>query len=186
MLTLTQQPELKQRNEWLEAASAQHDKRLAQRIEEQHTKKERELLGELAYVKRQLEALQRKLFGQSHGELISAAQLQLALSELDREEAEPEEAAKEVIAYTRRRSSPEEAQARLPANMETITEEIIPAQVYCPCTRRPGSHPSDDHSLESMRRNPGRAHNLRSGLAALVQSGVTRRLGLRRQCARNG
>ena len=124
MLTLTEQIELKQRAERLEAANAQH------------LKKEHELRGEIAehkaeltYLQRQLEALKRKLFGQSRGEQISAAQLQLALNELDREEAQQQEAAKEVIAYTRRRPSPEQALTRLPENLETITEEIIPEEV---------------------------------------------------------
>lgn len=87
------------------------------------------LLAELAYVKRQLEALKRKLFGQSRGEKISEAQSQLALSELEKEIAEQTEAAKEVIGYNRRCPTPEEATARIPEELETITEEIIPEEV---------------------------------------------------------
>jgi len=87
------------------------------------------LLAELAYVKRQLEALKRKLFGTSRGEQVSAAQLQLALAQLEQEVAAQTAAAKEVAAHTRRDARRAEAQARLPEDLETVTEEIIPAEV---------------------------------------------------------
>lgn len=87
------------------------------------------LNAEMAYMQRQLEALKRKLFGQSRGEQISEAQLNLALDEMERERAQQEEVPKEVIGYTRRRPQAEESQARLPEGLETITEEIIPEAV---------------------------------------------------------
>lgn len=87
------------------------------------------LRAELTYVKRQLEALKRKLFGTSRGEQVSAAQLQLALAELEQENTAQAEAPKEVIAYSRREPRAAETQARLPEELETITEEIIPAEV---------------------------------------------------------
>ena len=89
------------------------------------------LRAELAHVKRQLEALKRKLFGSARGEQVSAAQLQLALAELEQENTAQAEAPKEVIAYTRREPRPAEAQARLPEELETITEEIdvVPMKV---------------------------------------------------------
>ena len=88
-----------------------------------------ELRSELLYLERKMEALKRELFGQSRGEQISAAQLQLALQELEREKIAQEEAAKEVIGYTRRRPRPEEALERLPEALETVTEEIVPEEV---------------------------------------------------------
>jgi hypothetical protein len=70
---LAEQSELKTSNQRLQEELVQRDRRL-----EQHEKTQRELSAELAYVKRQLEALKRKLFGQSRGEHVSEAQLQLA------------------------------------------------------------------------------------------------------------
>ncbi|WED66365.1 IS66 family transposase [Synoicihabitans lomoniglobus] len=87
------------------------------------------LNAEMAYMQRQLEALKRKLFGQSRGEQVSEAQLNLALDEMERERAQQEEVPKEVIGYARRRPQAEESQARLPEDLETITEEIIPEEV---------------------------------------------------------
>tara|TARA_R110002050_G_scaffold98609_1_gene204817 strand:+ start:124 stop:1644 length:1521 start_codon:yes stop_codon:yes gene_type:complete len=116
VLTLEEQADLKTRYSELQ--------RQVVRQEQERS----ELKAELAYVKRQLEALKRQLFGQSRGEQVSAAQLQLALAELDREEAEQAEVPKEVIGYTRRRTTPAEA-TRLPEDLETITEEIVPAEV---------------------------------------------------------
>tara|TARA_R110002167_G_C12663574_1_gene650147 strand:+ start:412 stop:1980 length:1569 start_codon:yes stop_codon:yes gene_type:complete len=131
VLTLAEQTELKTRNQQLEAAAVQRDRHL-EKLAQDNEKKEREkreLLAELAYVKRQLEALKRKLFGRSRGETISEAQLQLALSELEKEIAEQTEAAKEVIGYSRRRPDPKEVTARIPEELETITEEIVPTEV---------------------------------------------------------
>ena len=87
------------------------------------------LNAEMTYLRRQLEALKRHLFGASRSEQISEAQLNLALAEMEREAAAHETSAKEVIGYTRQRPKPEEAQARLPEDLETITEELIPAEV---------------------------------------------------------
>lgn len=128
MLTLAEQTQLKRNNERLIAEVAERDRRIETQAQE-HEKKERQLLGELTYVKRQLEALKRELFGSPRSERISDEQLQLAINELEREIAEHEALAKEVIGYTRRRPKPEDAQARLPEDLETITEEIIPEEV---------------------------------------------------------
>ena len=124
MLTLAEQNEIKARNASLETEVSERDRRLKSQDREK-----RELLAELDCVRRQLEALKRKLFGQSRGEKMSEGQLQLALSELEKEQAEQTQAAKEVIGYTRRRPDPEEATARIPEELETITEEIIPEEV---------------------------------------------------------
>jgi transposase len=124
VLTLDEQAELKTRTVRLQTALSERDRRI-----EELEKSERSLNGELAYVKRQLEALKRKLFGAARSERISETQLQLAITELEREIAEHEEAAKEVIGYTRRRPQPEQAEARLPEELETVTEEIIPEEV---------------------------------------------------------
>jgi len=55
------------------------------------------LTSEMAFAKRQIEALKRKLFGQLRGEEVSEAQLNLALSELENEALAQREAIKEVI-----------------------------------------------------------------------------------------
>lgn len=88
-----------------------------------------ELGEEMVYLKRQLEALKRQLFGQSRSEHVSEAQLNLTLEAMEREDAEQAAVPKEVIGYTRRKPKPEEAQTRLPEELETVTEEIIPAEV---------------------------------------------------------
>ena len=124
MLTPAEQTELKQRNERLVDEVAVRDRRI-DKLEQS----ERQLLGELAYVKRQMEALKRKLFGSPRSERISDEQLQLAVAELEREVAEHQEVPKEVIGYARRRPKPEEAMARLPEDLETVTEEIVPDEV---------------------------------------------------------
>jgi len=89
----------------------------------------RDLSSELAYAKRQIEALKRKLFGSPACEKISDEQLALALAELDKEEAEQAATEKEVIGYARRKPRPAEAIARIPEDIETITEEIVPDEV---------------------------------------------------------
>ena len=131
MLTLVEQAELKAQNAALETKVSERNERLEKlaRDNKKQEREKRDLLAELAYVKRQLEALKRKLFGQSRGETISEAQLQLALSELEKEIVEQTEAAKEVIGYSRRGPTDEESTARIPEELETITEEIIPAEV---------------------------------------------------------
>ena len=98
MLTTSEQTQLKARNGRLEEALSERDRRL-ERLAQSHAKKKRaltrekgelaqakrELESELLYVRRQLEALKRKLFGQSRSEQVSAAQLQLALQEMEQE-----------------------------------------------------------------------------------------------------
>lgn len=123
MLTLEEQAGLKTQNIELRAELLERERQLAE-----GDRQKRDLLAELAYVKRQLEALKRKLFGQTRGEQVSAAQLQLALAELEREAVEHAEVPREVIGYSRRRSPPEET-PRLPENLETITEELVPPEV---------------------------------------------------------
>jgi transposase len=88
-----------------------------------------ELNAEMGYIRRQMEALKRHLFGASRSEQISEAQLNLALAEMEREDVTQDAAAKEVIGYTRQRPKSGDAQARLPEDLETITEEIIPEEV---------------------------------------------------------
>ncbi|MGY8717580.1 MAG: IS66 family transposase [Verrucomicrobiia bacterium] len=135
MLTTLEQTQLKARNGQLEEELSDRDRRL-ERLAESHAKKERELTqakreleSELLYVRRQLEALKRKLFGQSRSEQVSAAQLQLALQELEQEALAQLAATREVVGYTRERARPEAAATKLPEELETITEEIIPAEV---------------------------------------------------------
>lgn len=128
VLTLAEQTELKQCNERLTAEVTMRERRIEE-LARENEKKQRELLAELAYVKRQMEALKRKLFGAPRSERISDEQLQLAIDQLEQEIAAHETAAREVIGYTRRRPSGDGAAARLPEQLETITEEIIPAQV---------------------------------------------------------
>jgi transposase len=89
----------------------------------------RDLSSENRYLKRQLEALKRKFFGSPASERISDGQLALALAELDEEEAEQAATEKEVIGYARRKPRPGEAVSRLPEDVETITEEIVPEEV---------------------------------------------------------
>ncbi|MCH6259484.1 hypothetical protein MLD52_23210, partial [Puniceicoccaceae bacterium K14] len=62
-----------------------------------------DLQSELAYVRRQMEALKRKLFGSPTSEKVSDEQLQLALSDLEKEKLEQVESEKEVIGYCRRK-----------------------------------------------------------------------------------
>ncbi|MCH6259508.1 hypothetical protein MLD52_23330, partial [Puniceicoccaceae bacterium K14] len=62
-----------------------------------------DLQGELAYVRRQMEALKRKLFGSPASEKVSDEQLRLALSDLEKEKLEQVESEKEVIGYCRRK-----------------------------------------------------------------------------------
>jgi len=83
----------------------------------------------LVYVRRQWEALKRKLFGQSRSEQVSAAQLQLALQEMQQEALAQLAATTEVVGYTRERARPEAPATKLPEELEPITEEIIPAEV---------------------------------------------------------
>ena len=89
----------------------------------------RGLSSELLYLKRQLEALKRKFFGSPASERISDEQLSLALAQLDEEEAEQAATEKEVIGYARRKPRPAEAIARLPEDIETVTQEIVPEEV---------------------------------------------------------
>src|SRR5690606_36405883 len=70
VLTLAEQTELKQCNERLTAEVAMRERRIEQ-LARENEKKQRELLAELAYVKRQMEALKRKLFGAPRSERIS-------------------------------------------------------------------------------------------------------------------
>ncbi|MCH6259464.1 hypothetical protein MLD52_23110, partial [Puniceicoccaceae bacterium K14] len=85
-----------------------------------------DLQGELAYVRRQMEALKRKLFDSPASEKVSDEQLQLALSDLEKEQVESE---KEVIGYCRRKPKAKEAISKLPEDIETIVEEIVPDEV---------------------------------------------------------
>ena len=110
MLTLEEQSELKNENDGLR-------------------REVRGLSSELAYARRQIEALKRKLFGSPASEKISDAQLTLALAELDREEAEQAATEKEVIGYARRKPRPAEAVAKIPEDIETVTVEIVPEEV---------------------------------------------------------
>lgn len=88
-----------------------------------------ESVQEITYLKRQIEALKRKIFGAARSERISDAQLQLALDELQKEASEQEEVPAEVISYHRRKARREEPVARLPEDIEVVTEEIIPEEV---------------------------------------------------------
>ena len=124
VLTLDGQDGFKTQAERLRGALVERDRRI-----DELEKSERLLASELVYVKRQLEALKRKLFGQSRGEKISEAQLQLALEAMEREIAEHAQVPKEVLGYNRRKPKPEEATARLPEELETVTEEIVPEEV---------------------------------------------------------
>lgn len=87
------------------------------------------LSSENRYLRRQLEALKRKFFGSPASERISDEQLDLALAELDKEQAEQVASEKEVIGYARRKPKPAEAIARLPEDIETVTTEILPEEV---------------------------------------------------------
>ena len=89
----------------------------------------RDLSSENRYLKRQIEALKRKFFGSTASERISDEQLTLALAELESEELEQRAGEKEVIGYARRNPGPREAVAKLPEDLETVTEEIVPGEV---------------------------------------------------------
>ncbi|MEM9159871.1 MAG: IS66 family transposase [Verrucomicrobiota bacterium] len=89
----------------------------------------RDLFSENGYLKRQIEALKRKLFGSPACERISDAQLTLALAELDQEQAEQAATEKEVIGYARRKPRSAEAVAKIPEDIETVTVEIVPEEV---------------------------------------------------------
>ncbi|MCH6259373.1 IS66 family transposase [Puniceicoccaceae bacterium K14] len=88
-----------------------------------------DLQGELAYVRKQMEALKRKLFGSPASEKVSDEQLQLALAELEKETLEQTESEKEVIGYCRRKPKLKEAISKLPEDIETIVEEVVPEEV---------------------------------------------------------
>ena len=75
-----------------------------------------------------IDALKRKLFG-PRSEQVSHAELVQATLELGLEKAAQAETPREVIGYTRRTPKPQDATATLPDHLETITEEIIPAEV---------------------------------------------------------
>ncbi|MCH6259480.1 transposase, partial [Puniceicoccaceae bacterium K14] len=55
--------------------------------------------------------------------------LQLALSELEKEKLEQAESEKEIIGYSRSKPKPKEAISKLPEDIETIVEEIVPEEV---------------------------------------------------------
>lgn len=97
--------------------------------ERQKDERIEELEGELSCLRRQMEALKRKLFGSPASEKVSDEQLQLALTELEKESAEQAASEKEVIGYARRKAKPATALSKLPEDIETIVEEIIPEEV---------------------------------------------------------
>jgi len=88
-----------------------------------------DLSSENRYLKRQIEALKRKLFGSPASERVSDAQLALSLEELEEEGEEQAATEKEVIGYARRGPRPAGATARLPGDLETVVEEIVPEEV---------------------------------------------------------
>ncbi len=110
MLTLEEQSKLKKSNDIL-------------------VRENRDLTSELTYVKRQLEALKRKLFGSPASERVSDEQMTLALAELEKEAGEQAATEKEVIGYARRKPRPAEAAAKLPKHVETVTVELVPDEV---------------------------------------------------------
>jgi len=88
-----------------------------------------ELDSENALLRRQIEALKRKLFGSPRCEKLSDEQLYLALEELEEEREQHAEALQECISYTRQKPDPERVRERIPAHLEQVREEIIPEEV---------------------------------------------------------
>ena len=89
----------------------------------------RELEDENRVLRRQLEALKRRLFGSPRCERVSDEQLSLALEELGEETRLQETCEKEIAGYSRRRSGAGEPRPRLPEDIETIVVEIVPEEV---------------------------------------------------------
>lgn len=131
MLTLLKQTQLQEKNQQLESELRESEQRRnTAELERDTVERQRgEAEQEITYLKRQIEALKRKIFGAARSEQISDAQMQLALAELQKEASEQEQVPAEVISYHRRKPRSEEPMARLPEDMEVVTEEIIPEEV---------------------------------------------------------
>lgn len=124
MLTLEEQVRLKEENEAL------HSQNQSLSCENRSLSCENgNLSSENRHLRRQIEALKRKFFGSPACERVSDEQMVLALAELEHEAAEQAAVEKEVVAYSRREPRPSEAVSRLPEDIETVREEIVPEEV---------------------------------------------------------